>query len=121
VGNYTAPITDLINLNGDGSMNYQNGEVDVIVNFRTPLDIDQQAGTMSFGPSELVKDFSGLYQVLEIDSRFSNGRFTQLLKMNRRLLQEVEGETSGLPSLQTPGLSDEQIAANNAALGDFPG
>jgi len=121
VGNYTAPITDLINLNGDGSMNYQNGEVDVIVYFRTPLDIDQQAGTMSFGPSELVKDFSGLYQVLEIDSRFSNGRFTQLLKMNRRLLQEVEGETSGLPSLQTPGLSDEQIAANNAALGDFPG
>jgi len=103
VGNYTAPITDLINLNGDGSMNYQNGEVDVIVNFRTPLDVDQQAGTMSFGPTELVKDFSGLYQVLEIDSKFSNGKFIQTIKMNRRLLQEVEGESTSLSSFQSPG------------------
>lgn len=114
MGNYTAPITDLINLNGDGSISYQNGEVDVIVNFRTPLDIDQQAGTMSFGPSELVKDFSGLYLVLEIDSKFNNGRFTQVLKMSRRLLQEVEGVSeTALPAFQAPNTmtADQAIAA----------
>jgi hypothetical protein len=40
LGNYTAGKTQWENLTSDYSIDYQTGEVDIIVNFRTPIDID---------------------------------------------------------------------------------
>jgi hypothetical protein len=95
-GNYTANATQYTNLNDDGSMNYQNGEVDIIVNFRTPIDINQSSGLYNFGGAEtaLMTQWSGLYSVTDIVSTFRDGQFKQTLKGQRRPLQELQEEAS---------------------------
>lgn len=90
-GNYTAKSTQFVNLNIDGSVNYQNGEVDIVVNFRTPSDINQTTGMYDFGTtssSSPVIQFSGLYRVTQVTSHFTKGQFTQDLKGVRRPQQE---------------------------------
>jgi hypothetical protein len=83
MGNYTAKSTQYEQLNNDGAINYQSGEVQIIVNFRTPIDIDVSKGAYTFGPTELVNEFSGVFKVNQVDSNFSRGKFTQTLKMIR--------------------------------------
>lgn len=92
MGNYNAAKDpQFINITKDGSMDYQTSEVDVIINFRTPLDY-QGDGYMEFpgGGSAPVGAFTGLYQVTFVDHKFSGGQFTQVLKMIRRPLQDSE-------------------------------
>jgi len=95
-GNYTASSTQYTNLTDDGSMNYQNGEVDIIVNFRTPIDINQTSGLYNFkgSASSPVTQWSGLYAVTDIISTFRDGQFKQTLKGMRRPLQELQEEAS---------------------------
>jgi hypothetical protein len=91
MGNYTSQPSQYSNLNSDGSVNYQNGEVDCRVNFRMPIDINQTTGLYDFGGSSTsapVIHYSGLYQIILVNSTFSNGVFTQELKGLRRPLQE---------------------------------
>lgn len=98
LGNYTAKQTQYKDLNADGTVNYQNGEVDILVNFRTPIDINQATGMYNFGASVSetapVTQFSGLYNVNKVTSTFSKGRFTQVLVGNRRPNQELKKEGS---------------------------
>ena len=105
-GNYTASSTQFTNLNDDGSINYQNGEVDIIVNFRTPIDINQTSGLYNFGgtASASMTQWSGLYGVTDVTSTFRNGEFKQTLKGYRRPLQELLEEAS--PS-ETYGTTNE--------------
>lgn len=90
IGNYTAKQTQFSNLNLDGSVNYQNGEVDVFLAFRTPLDINQSTGLYDFGKgrSAPVIQYSGLYCITNVVSNFVNGQFTQVLTGFRRPQQE---------------------------------
>ena len=97
MGNYTSSPSQYDNLNADGSMNYQNGEVDILINFRTPIDINDSTGLYNFtgmDPSAPVMQYSGLYKVNEVVSRFNNGEFKQLLKGYRRSTQEYTTEPS---------------------------
>jgi len=73
------------NLMEDGSMNYQSGEVDIVLNFRTPIDFDLMTGLYKFNTS--VDQFSGLYQIMEVESKFNQNKFTQSIKANRRRTQ----------------------------------
>jgi hypothetical protein len=72
-------------------MNYQNTEVYIVVNFRTPTDI--QEGTNVYknlqSSSMLVQSFSGLYKVKFVESNFSGGKFTQTLEIIRQVHQEL--------------------------------
>jgi hypothetical protein len=91
LGNYTATPTQYSNLDSKGSVNAQSGEVDVRVNFRTPIDLNQSTGLYTFGgatKSAPVNKFSGLYQVIVVNSTFKGGIFQQELKGIRRPLQE---------------------------------
>lgn len=90
LGNYTSKPTGNPNLNKDGTVNWQNGEVDIVVNFRTPIDTDMNTGLMRFGGggSAPVIKFSGLYQVTGLVNKFQGGKFTQVLTGIRRPLQE---------------------------------
>lgn len=91
VGNYTATPTQYKDLNADGTVNYQNSEVDISVNFRCPLDINQATGLYNFGGNSKVAPvvhFSGLYHVNQVISNFKDGRFTQELHGYRRPQQE---------------------------------
>lgn len=98
MGNYNSkPVQGLINLTEDGSMNYQRSEVDVLVNFRTPIDIGDD-GYMDFPGlgTQPVGAFSGLYQVISCTNNFSGGKFTQDLTMIRRRNQEEDIKSTGV-------------------------
>jgi hypothetical protein len=98
VGNYFSAPSQYSNLNSDGSVNWTSGEVDIRVNYRSPIDINQGTGLYNFGSksfkdpetgkSQSVSQFSGLYQLIYVDSMFNNGQFTQDLKALRRPMQE---------------------------------
>lgn len=85
MGNYGAKNTGGLNITADGSMDYQTSEVDIILNFRTPVDT-RDPGYMKFpaGGTKAVGAFSGLYQVVEVVNSWSNNQFTQKLKTIRR-------------------------------------
>ena len=85
MGNYNAAETDIINMTEDGTMDYQSSEVDILINFRTPLDYNQEGG-MDFpgGGTKPVGAFSGLYQVIFCMSSMTGGVFNQQLKLIRR-------------------------------------
>ena len=89
-GNYTSKPTQKKNLNADGTVNWQNGEVDIVVNFRSPIDLMPSTGLYKFsgGKSAPVLQFSGLYRVTIVQSKFSGGKFTQTLTGYRRPAQE---------------------------------
>jgi hypothetical protein len=92
-GNYTADQTSAINVTKDKNINYQNGEADIIINFRTPADINQNTGFYDMKNTLLNKMFSGLYKLTTITSTFKGGKFTQTLVGNRR-----QGQDSDLPA-----------------------
>ena len=73
-------------LSPTGAMDYQSSEVDIVVNFRTPVDIGEN-GIMEFSKSNLEVPFSGLYQVISVKSTFNRGKFTQTLELIRRVNQ----------------------------------
>ena len=73
------------NLLRDGSINYQSGEVDILIRFRTPIDLDPVTGLYKF--ARTIDQFSGLFMLLEIESKFNAGKFTQVLKCIRRRAQ----------------------------------
>jgi hypothetical protein len=91
VGNYASAPTQYSNLSSDGTVNSQSGEVDIRVNFRTPIDINQSTGLYTFGgatKSAPVNKFSGLYELVVVNSTFRGGEFRQELKALRRPLFE---------------------------------
>lgn len=85
MGNFSSKqVKKLDNINADHSMNYQSSEIDIVVNFRSPVDIDGASGTYKFGNTRIIDQFSGLYQVRRCESLFAKGRFTQTLSLTRR-------------------------------------
>lgn len=97
VGNYSAVGTSNKDVNSDKTVDHQSSEVDVLVEFKTPIDIKQSTGMYDFGGGGTfypVIQFSGLYQVTNVVSEFRQGRFTQTLKGNRRPQQENPKETA---------------------------
>ena len=98
MGNYNSQATNYSNLNSDGTVNYQNGEVDVEVQFRTPTDINQLTGLYKFPTSSGVAQFCGLYDIKNVTSTFRGGQFKQVLKGFRRKGQPGDNPNSA-PSI----------------------
>jgi hypothetical protein len=129
MGNYSAQQTTKENINADGAMDYQTGEVVITVNFRTPIDIKaDRSGMYDFGTAtQPVVQFSGLFKVLGIESMFNAGKFTQTLSLIRIPNQEntkapdpVPAEKElPMPETEWTDGSDAQAAieAANAAEG----
>ena len=85
MGNYNASVSQWNNVNSDGSISHQNGQVDILLNFMTPLDIDDEIGNYKMdGPAVGVSNFSGLYQVIGVNNTFSGNLFTQELELVKR-------------------------------------
>lgn len=84
MGNQLIPPQSF-NLMTDGSFNYQSGEVDILVRFRTPLDLDLDTGLYKF--AQEIDQLSGLFNILEVESKFNNNKFTQVIKLIRRRVQ----------------------------------
>jgi hypothetical protein len=107
MGNYTgSPTSNSSNLLTDGSINYQNGEVDIVVNFRTPIDINQGTGLYTFTGTTLsapVNAWSGIYRVTEVTSTFKSGEFMQKIGGFRRPYQEATQTPDNAKSFNSQG------------------
>ena len=94
MGNYNAQTTSFTNINADGTINHQSGQVHILLNFLTPIDIDEPSGRYKMdGPQVGVSNFSGLYQVIGVNNNFSGNLFTQeleLVKMNNFELKDLD-------------------------------
>ena len=99
LGNFTnTNSTSRVNLTATGAMDYQSSEVDILINFLTPVDLNS-SGSLTFPDdikTELEIPFSGLYKVIAVKSRFEKGKFTQVLNLARRPNQNPPG----LPAFQ---------------------
>lgn len=93
VGNYNSENSQFINVSADGTVDYQNGEVDVELNFKTPIDY-RDDGIMGFPSDQIsVNQFSGLYQVITVMNQFQDGQFKQVLELVRRSNQKPNAVT----------------------------
>jgi hypothetical protein len=121
MGNYMARPTNLFNVNSDEQADYQNGQNDIIINFRTPVDLKDN-GMFSF-PQEFVnvEGFSGLYMVINVTNMFQQGKFTQELQLIRRRNQRLKDlatdeNTSPVQEIAIP----EKLIAELQATGATP-
>jgi hypothetical protein len=169
MGNYIGEVYDGPNGGGvdamrdaAGTLNYQGTDIYIRIIFRTPVEpnlgTSGQGGLYNFPPGEKINPYSGIYKVINVTNKFSNGTFTQTLEANRQPNQPWDydpykgasknwssvdiseedtiqlspnGEASEFVDYSElfgidagglgPGYSDEEIAQNNADLGDFPG
>lgn len=102
LGNYSSPADPrYMNINQDGSINYQNGEVDIAINFKTPLDINPSTGLFNMA-GKRIGEFSGLYKLRTITHKFKSGQFTQTIVAARRPLtvEDVKKITFKLQQLK---------------------
>jgi hypothetical protein len=95
--NYSMSNTGSFNITSNGEVDYQNGEVHVIFNFRTPVDIDPETGLADFGDTIAAKGFSGLYQLITVKNSFKSGKFTQTLTAFRLPNQVATAEETTAP------------------------
>ena len=89
-GNFTIPTAGP-GINTEGSMDWQTGEIFCKVSFRTPEDANTDTGLYDFGGSSAVREFTGIYRVLEVTSEFNKGKFTQTLGLTKQTVSEGGG------------------------------
>jgi len=65
-----------------GCFNFDQAEPFVTLDFRFPTDIDEKKSVMDFKNLENIV-FSGLYKVVQVESIFDGGKFTQVLDLVR--------------------------------------
>ena len=123
-GNYSSPPSGDPAYTADGTMDYQRGEVEVNVNFRTPIDYPTQGGDMIFptglngtGDTVPVNAFGGLYKVNTVKNSLSGGKFTQILKLIRRPNQTsdtgVEGSQNDNNAVTDTPATESQSGTQN--------
>ena len=113
IGNYNSENTSYYNINADGTMNHQSGEVDILMNFQTPIDINDNTGGYSMDGSALgVANFSGLFRVITVRNMFNGNLFTQEIDLVKRpnfKAKDVAPDNKEL--LQTPAQKQEKKVA----------
>lgn len=98
IGNYiAAKYDDAVTV--DGTPTYEGSDVYIYVTFRTPSDVLEGDGLYGFPDQGKISGFSGIYKVLSCESKFSDGKFTQLLKMNRMPGQATDFEIEKQPKV----------------------
>lgn len=115
MGNYNAPATQYTNLAGDMSMNYQNGEVDIALTFKTPTDFSESTGLYNLKGAKALQQFAGIWKVVTVKHKFSGGQFTQILDLTRRPMTPQDNDDIVLSTKKTVTHQQDQTAAANAA------
>lgn len=90
-----------------GQIAMDKGEVYVSLTINTPVDIDTEAqnqGLMTPPIGSTPSLFSGAYRIIKIKNRFANGKFEQVIQMNRQPNDSVISSGSMADSLER-GLS----------------
>jgi hypothetical protein len=125
----------------DGSMNWEGSEIFIYITWRNPIEpnlgTSGQGGLYNFPNGGKVTPFSGVYKVTAVENKFSGGVFQQTLDLSRQPQQDIDyagsakiaAENSSVydttkeekPKTGPVDYTDEEIAQNNADLGDFMG
>jgi len=129
-GNYHAGDTSFTGMTADGTANYSNSNIYINVLFRTPVDINTDAGDYIF-PEDLllVESFSGIFSVQEVEHKFEGNKFTQDLKLLRMPNQQNTNSTAStaalvkaeaVESLNELALKAQTLANNAIQETNFP-
>lgn len=111
MGNFTdSAVPGAPGVTQGGTIETLNQETFILINFRLPYDYDANTGLMTF--SRVQRQFSGLYEVISILNRFSDGQFTQTLNLIRRRSQSDEG-TGETPMIGEDSNKDLSEGGNN--------
>jgi methyl-accepting chemotaxis protein len=112
MGNYTADLGPYTTVTADGTMDFQRTEIDIAVNFRTPLDYGSDGFIEMLDDTIPVSPFSGLYKVVSVRNTFQGGEFRQELELVRRRNQDADLSSS----TGTAQLLTEQTEQPNQTL-----
>ena len=103
MGNQSLPITQTSSggmIAGDGEAPYAYQDLNIVIRFNMPTDINQKNGLIyfeEFGETKTkVAAYSGVFRVIQVTSTFNDGVFKQILQFVR-IPGQVE-ETSAKPS-----------------------
>lgn len=108
---YFLPDSGMGNHTTERGMEYQQNEVDIILNFNTPIDMSSTAGKMTLSS---INQFIGLYKVIKITHSFNNGQFKQTLEMLRR-----PGQDKGLLDRANALLIERDLGQTVPGLREF--
>lgn len=114
MGNYSSKNSGTkATLTEDGAIDYQRNEIDLLINFKTPIDYKNTGGMSFQSETTTINGFSGFYKVVSVESTISGNRFTQTLEMIRRRNQTLDG-IGGKPIVdkQNASASNEGGRAN---------
>lgn len=79
---------------GTRSLATDDGEIYCIVNFKTPVDIDETTGMLREDGKFSVSGFSGYYRITEVETELYKGQFVQTLTMYRHPNQEAKTDSA---------------------------
>ena len=112
-GNYVAQQGAKPNTTNDGTMTYQQSQVFVDVNFKTPFDYQIKGATMEM--PQIVPGFSGLFTVWAVNNSFSKGQFKQTLKLIRSRGRDdppTSGNTNAIQVDNSVNLNKDQVTSD---------
>ena len=109
-----ADVTNSYTL-ADNSINMNEGMVYLKVNFKTPVDFDDETGRydLAEGGKYSTSFFGGIFQLIQIDSSFEEGRFTQRLTMVRLRHQEAENVEASANAGDTSEPADGEMTTGS--------
>jgi len=88
MGNYKPKINPDTKEAGEGEAPYTTQDVMVIVTFRNPSDIDLTTGEAIF--DQATAPYSGVFRVIQVSSKFTDGEFKQTLSLVRLPAQLID-------------------------------
>ncbi len=110
MGNHMPALKDVA-ITQTGEANFNNGPVVVKINFRNPIDIDEETGLARF--SKTAVPFSGVYQVLKCQSILRDGMFKQklnIMRYNGQIADESKLKpTKALQNIQEVKPGEQQV------------
>jgi hypothetical protein len=75
-------------------MNYEGSEIFVYISFKTPVEPNLgttgRGGLYNFPKDQWVSPYSGIYKVIQVESKFNGGTFQQTLQLNRQQNQSID-------------------------------
>lgn len=91
---------------GDGEAARDYGEVNILINFRNPIDIEslENGGSLYFSPQRA--SFSGVYTVTKVTNMFKNGVFSQRLEILRKPGQILDKQFNEIKLSDTIGTKE---------------
>ena len=90
----------------NSSISMDNGEVHVKLTWKTPVDIDEETGGLIINGRYFQSAFSGIFQVLTVESTFAQGKFEQTLDCIR--LPDQPADTP-VQSKETNDIRQDQL------------